>query len=406
MAKLTELSSEMDLVRNRRRIDDSWSPAEEAILGADGHRRAWTEITGWPGYEPTPLHRLPGLAEAAGVEALLVKDEGDRFGLGSFKALGGAYGVFRMVARRIAEETGEEPPGRDELTGGRYRDRVADVTVTCATDGNHGRAVAWGAELVGCECVVFVPGHVTGPRVRAIEGHGARVVRVEGSYDDAVARADAEAREHGRMVISDTAYPGYEEVPRTVMQGYTVMAREAAEQWGGDEPPTHVFLQAGVGGLAAAVAGHFRRTLGSRAPAVVLVEPREADGLFRSLKAGEPRAAGGSLDTLMGGLSCREVSTAAWPILLRRARAALRIPDGAAPETMTILARGAGADPEVVAGESGAAGMAGFLLAALRDELREALGLDEDSRVLAFVTEGATDPGRWGELTGVGSVPS
>lgn len=394
-------SADLDLVGNPladRKAE--YGPAEREVVSLANHRRAREEIESWPGYRPTPLVSLPALARRGRVADVRVKDEGGRFGLGSFKALGGAYGVLRVVAAEVARRTGEGGTASEDLLEGRHAEAAAAVTVTCATDGNHGRAVAWGAELVGCGCVVYVPDHVTPARERAIASHGARVVRVRGSYDDAVERADREAREEGRVVISDTAYPGYEEIPRTVMQGYTVMVAEILDRLEPEETPTHVFIPGGVGGLAAAVTGHLWERLGDGRPRIVVVEPKEADGLYQSALAGEPRSASGSLETVMGGLSCRRVSPVAWTILRTGGDAFLRIPDSAAPEAMRVLAAGRGGDPPVVAGETGAAATAGFLRAAGTEETRAALGLGEGSRVLLPVTEGATDPGRYRSLVG------
>lgn len=373
---------------------------EDSFFGLRAHARALSEISSWPGYEPTPLRALPGLARRLRVGSIHYKDEAGRFGLGSFKALGGAYGVFRVVAREVARRTGGPAPGSSELRAGVHRDVVAEMTVTCATDGNHGRAVAWGAELVGCRAVIFIPGHVTGVRAAAIASHGAEVIRVDGSYDEAVALADGQAREEGRIVISDTAYPGYEEIPRTVMEGYTVLAGEIVNRWPEGATPTHLFVQAGVGGLAAAVLGHLHARWGPGSVRGVVVEPEEADGLFRSARAGEPRAATGSLETVMAGLSCREVSTVAWPVLCRSAPAFLRVADAWAPRAMRVLAEGNGGDPPVVAGESGAAGLAGLLAVSADEAARARLDLDGGSRALLLGTEGATDPGRYRELTG------
>lgn len=372
----------------------------DPFFGPRAHARALAEISAWPGYAPTPLRALPGLAGHLNLGSVHYKDESGRFGLKSFKALGGAYGVFRVVADEVARSTGGPPPGSAELRAGAHRDVVEGLTVTCATDGNHGRAVAWGAELVGCRAVIYIPGHVTSARAAAIASHGAEVVRVDGSYDDAVARADEEAHERGRVVISDTAYPGYEEVPGTVMEGYTVLAGEIVDQWPEEERATHLFVQAGVGGLAAAVLGHLHARWGPDSVRGIVVEPEEADGLFQSARAGEARAASGSLETVMAGLSSREVSTVAWPVLRRRAYAFLRVADGWAPRAMAVLAEGAGGDLPVVAGESGAAGLAGLLAVSAEPAARARLDLDPGSRVLLVGTEGATDPGRYRELTG------
>lgn len=398
---MTSESREVDVLQNPRADSGApYGPDQREVVSLAAHERALREIEAWPGYAPTPLVRLHGLARRSGVAEIRVKDEGGRFGLGSFKALGGAYGVVRVVGAEVARRTGRDAVGAAEILAGGHGDVAAGITVTCATDGNHGRAVAWGAELVGCGCVVYLPGHVSRAREAAIASHGARVIRIEGSYDDAVERADREARAEGRIVVSDTSYEGYDDLPRTIMQGYSVMLSEVLDELDGEPPPTHVFVQGGVGGLAAAVAGHLWETFGSERPRVVVVEPREADGLYQSARAGQPREASGSLDTLMGGLSCRAISPVAWTILRKGADVFLRIPERAAPEAMRVLARGEDGDPPVVAGESGAAGAAGFLRASDDLEARRELGLDQESRILLFVTEGATDPERYREFVG------
>ena len=239
----------------------AFTDGQAAILNADALAVAERAIRGWPGYAPTPLVALPGLAREAGVAALHYKDEGSRFGLGSFKALGGAYAVARLLCREVAERRGLEGVTPEALLAGEHAETVAEITVCCATDGNHGRSVAWGARTFGCACVIFIHETVSEGRKVAMERLGARVVRTAGNYDDSVREAEATAKRDGWFVVSDTSYPGYAEVPKDVMQGYEVMAAEAADALG--EPPTHIFLQTGVGGLAAAVVTHFRRRLPS-----------------------------------------------------------------------------------------------------------------------------------------------
>ena len=396
-----------------------------AIIGPASHRAARAEITSWPGYEPTPLRNQRKLAEELGIGSVLVKDESGRFGLGSFKALGGAYGVWRVMKAR-----GDE--------GG-------PLTVTCASDGNHGRAVAWGAMRFGCDAVIYLPAHVTEARAEAIRSFGARVVRVGGEYDDAVARADRDARENGWTVISDTSYPGYVEIPRLVMVGYTIMVDEVpghgraswptheasfpthhasapadetaapthpdsagltapsarAESADMDAPFTHVFIQGGVGGLAAAVIGHLWERLGKRRPVAVIVEPEEADGLLCSARAGRPVPSRGDLHTVMAGLSCREVSPLAWEVVGVGAHAFMTVPDGGIAPLMRRAARGEMGEA-FEGGESGVAGLLGLIEVARDGERRRAIGLDERSRVLVFNTEGATDPELYGRIVGRG----
>ncbi len=382
-----------------------------AVIGRAAHHAARAEITSWTGYEPTPLRNQWRLAEELGLGSVWVKDESGRFGLGSFKALGGAYGVRRVMRAR--------------------GDAAGPLTVTCASDGNHGRAVAWGAMRFGCRAVIYLPAHVTEARAEAIRSFGARVVRVDGEYDDAVARADRDASEKGWTVISDTSYPGYMDIPREVMVGYTVMVDEVLghvrASWpthevsfpthsgsGGKNaapirkasiemtsPPTHVFIQGGVGGLAAAVIGHLWDRLGARRPVAVIVEPESADCLLCSARAGRPVASGGDLDTIMAGLSCREVSPLAWEVVGTGAHAFMTVPEGGIAPLMRRAARG-GMGEAFEGGESGVAGLLGLIEVARDGGRRGEVGLDERSRVLVFNTEGATDPELYGRMVGGG----
>ena len=347
------------------------------VLTEAGFRRARAAIAAWPGYAPTPLRDLPALAADAGVATLRLKDEASRFGLGSFKAIGGAYAVANLLANETVR-AGTKP---------------ADITGACATDGNHGRAVAWGAQRLGCRCVIFVHETVSQGRVDAIAAYGAEVRRVKGTYDDAVREADRVAREESWFVVSDTSWPGYTEVPRDIMQGYRLMADEAADQWQG-APPTHVFIQGGVGGVAAAVSAQMRARY-QPAPEVVVVEPDKAACLLASAELGTPTAVPGDLETVMAGLACGEPSLLAWQELERGAAAFMAVPDAAAIACMKLLA-----EQGIVAGESGVAGLAGFLLAAADPVARETLGLGPESRVLLFSTEGATDPALYTQLVG------
>lgn len=359
------------------------------------HAVAKAEIASWPGFAPTPLHDLQALAMEQGVGAIWYKDEGGRFGLGSFKALGGAYAVLRQLQQVVAKAMGQTPSSAD-LLAGKYRDIVAKVTVTCATDGNHGRSVAWGASLFGCACVIYIHAHVSVGREAAIAAYGARVVRTAGNYDDSVRQAQQDAAATGWIVISDTSYPGYRDIPRDVMQGYSVMANEALAQC--PAPPTHVFVQGGVGGLAASVLAYLWESLGTAKPVFVVVEPDKADCLYRSAVAGKPVVVEGELDTIMAGLACGEVSLIAWDILGIGANAFMTVSDGAAANLMCRLAQ---PDTGVVAGESAVAGLAGALAALRQPDMAAALKLDTASRVLVFCSEGATDPAVYRQIVGL-----
>ncbi|MBM3383615.1 MAG: diaminopropionate ammonia-lyase, partial [Betaproteobacteria bacterium] len=264
---------EVRMLLNRRAAARGQAYPMSAPLTAAGFAKAVREVRSWPGYAPTPLVVLPALADALGLAAIRYKDERGRFGLKSFKALGGAYAVRRVLARQ------NRP--------------AAEVTVTCATDGNHGRSVAWGAQLFGCSCVIFVHATVSEGRAEAIRRYGAEVRRVKGNYDDAVRHAAGEAGRHGWYVVSDTSYEGYRDVPLDVMHGYGVMAEESMAQWPAGGAPTHIFVQAGVGALAAAICASFWLRWRKRRPRFVIVEPVRADCIYRSLEAGRPAAVHG-----------------------------------------------------------------------------------------------------------------
>ena len=362
----------------------------EEILGAAAFADAMREITAWPDYAPTPLIPLAGLAEALGLGAVYYKDEGQRFGLKSFKALGGAYAVLKVLSRELARHD-IRIEGVKELLADTHRAATRKITVCCATDGNHGRSVAWAAQMFGCRAIIYLHEGVSTGREGEIAAYGADIQRVTGGYDDSVRRVAEDAVAQGWFVVSDTSWAGYEEVPAWVMQGYMVMADEMARQWPEPEPPSHLFIQGGVGGLVAGVTGYFWRVQGAGRPRTVVVEPEQADCITRSILAGKPVPVPGDVETFMACLAAAEMSPLAWEILRTTADDALIIPDDCVAETMRLLADGVGGDRPIVAGESGAAATAALIAASGNDAVRQALQLGSEARVLVMGSEGATD---------------
>lgn len=394
------MDSHCRLLANPNFEDRPYGSAERDILTLDRHVEARDEIRSWPGYEPTPLRRLRGAAHKQGLGEVWYKDEGPRFGLGSFKALGGPYGLLRLLGRAAAGESSDSTPISLERLRAGHGDLLSRTTVTCASTGNHGRSLAWGSRLLGCRCVIFVPEAMSPGRAEAMAFFGAEVVRVEGGYDEASRAARAAAAAEGWHMISDkTGGPATEQMGRDMMQGCTVLAAEILKQLPADSIPTHVFVPAGVGGLAGAVTAHLWETLGVRRPTMVIVEPEKADCLLQSARAGRPVTIEGPLDTMMLGLACREPSRLAWSILRPGAHFFLAIPDEASAETMRGLATGGG-DPSIAVGESGAASMAGLACVASDAEARETLGLDSDSTAVVIATEGTTDPAVYERIVG------
>ena len=345
-------------------------PADCPLSPAD-MAAAMAEISGWAGYSPSPLIDLPEIAAHVGVARVVYKDESQRFGLGSFKALGGAYAVARLV-RDIESKGGS----------------AADLTVATATDGNHGRSVAWGASRAGAAAKIYIHAHVSEARADAMAAYGADVIRVNGNYEASLEACKEDAAAHGWQIVSDTSWEGYHDVPRTVMAGYTVMAAEALQQLGGT-PPTHAFLPVGVGGLAAAVVAPLWQAAGASVGQMISVESSMSACMADSIAASAPTPVNITEETLMAGLSCGEVSDLAWDILRPTLTHCATISDEAvAPLMRWFHAR----TPSVEAGECSTSGLATLLQTHADGTMRKSLGLAEDSVVLLIGTEGATDP--------------
>ena len=321
---------------------------------------------GVPDKGPTPLLALPSLAKRLGLGEVRVKDESRRFGFGAFKALGGVFAVHQFVARHKELEP-------------------SDIVFTTASSGNHGRSVAMGAQLVGARCVIFLPRFTSAEKEQAIRARGAEVIRVDGDYDSAVAECRRQAEQKGWTIVSDTSWPGYETVPRDVMRGYTVLADEIVRQW--PQAPTHVLVQAGVGGLAAALIGYLWAKLPQR-PLFAVVEPRSADCWFQSNLAGKPALASGNADTAMGGLACREISPITWPVIGFGADWFMTIEEEEVMPARRLFAHPLGSDPAIASGSSGCAGLAGLLRLCDDPDAKRALGLGQDAHVLLINSEG------------------
>ncbi len=371
-----------------------------SVMSQQGFAAAFAEISSWPGYAPTPLVSLPNLAQQLGVAEILYKDERGRFGLGSFKALGGAYAVANVLRLKVQHSHGLTNITSKQLLSGAFNNLISTSTVTCATDGNHGRSVAWGARLFGCKCVIYVHESVSQGRRDAIAQYGAEVREVKGNYDDAVRFAASTATAEGWTVVSDTSYPGYRDIPLDVMHGYGVMASEIVTRMSSTQPPTHVFAQAGVGALASAVCANFWLQWGTQRPLFIVTEPTQADCVYQSLKAGQRTVVEGSLNTVMAGLACGEVSELAWEILQGGTNVSVSVDDEYALEAMRILAQPKQGDPALVAGETGGVGLAALLAARDHTNIHTALKLDAHSRVLLLGSEGDTDPVIYRQVVG------
>ena len=362
-----------------------------------------------PGYRMSPLKGLSNLAARLGLGGIWVKDESARLDLQSFKVLGGSYAIYKLIQKRLGLE-GRELSFAD-LTHDRIRETLGDITFAAATDGNHGRGVAWSAAQMGFQSVIYVHKLTSQGRIRAIESSGARVVVVDGNYDDAVREVYQDAQRNGWEVVSDTSWEGYEDIPKWVMQGYTTMLSEAQEQLAaqGLSQPTHIFVQAGVGSLAAATIGFYHNLFGDNIRTCV-VEPTQAACLYRSALAedGLPHTVEGDLDTIMAGLACGEPNPIAWEVLKDRSDYFAICPDYVAAMGMRVYGVPLREDPPIISGESGAVTLGALMYSMQHSdtrEFREQFGLGLESQVLLINSEGNTSPDDFRYVVWEGGIP-
>ncbi|QJA10104.1 diaminopropionate ammonia-lyase [Romboutsia sp. CE17] len=363
-----------------------------------------------PQYEKTPLVNLENLANLLGVGGVYLKDESYRFGLNAFKVLGGSFAMAKYMADKLGKDISELP--YEKLISDEVRNELGDITFFTATDGNHGRGVAWTANKLKQKSVVYMPKGSSLIRLNNIKAEGADASITDLNYDDAVRLATEEAAKIGGLVVQDTAWEGYEDIPAWIMQGYGTMVKEAVEQLAeyGVDRPTHVFVQAGVGSLAGAVQGYMAAKF-EDCPITVVVEADKADCFYKSAEAGDgkPRFVGGDMQTIMAGLACGEPNTIGFEILKNYSKAFISAPDWVSAKGMRILGNPLRGDEKVISGESGAV-TTGILACIMQDEnladLRKELKLDENSKVLLISTEGDTDPDKYKSIVWDGECPS
>lgn len=373
------------------------------IMSRDNVKKANDFHRSFPQYSVTPLHKLSRMADYLGIKNLYVKDESYRFQLNAFKVLGGSYAIGRFVAKQLGRDISELP--YNVLSSEKLREEFGQATFFTATDGNHGRGVAWAANKLGQKAVVRMPKGTTLTRLQNIQKENAEVTIEDMNYDDCVRLAAKEAAETPNgVMVQDTAWDGYEEIPTWIMQGYGTLAMEASRQVIADgcERPTHIFIQAGVGSLAGAVVGYFANKYPDNPPVMCVVEAGAADCLYRSCKEGRRVNVGGDMQTIMAGLACGESNTIAWDILQNHAAAFFSCPDWMSAKGTRMYGVPLTGDPVIISGESGSVSM-GLLSVLFRDkekyrDILDALKLDENSEVLLISTEGNTDPIRFREV--------
>jgi diaminopropionate ammonia-lyase len=395
---------------NRRAAECDASASLDRIMPAAAIREARSFHRQIPGFRTSPLKGLGSLAAMIGVGGIWVKDEAVRLGLGSFKVLGGSFAIYRYLRRQLGIEDRE--PTFAELTSSEVRRRLGPITFATATDGNHGRGVAWAANALGQKAMIYVHSKTSEARIRAIAAQGAEVKVIDGTYDDAVRQISRDAQSNGWQIISDTSWEGYEEIPTWIMQGYGTLFSEAQEQLAaqGLVKPTHLFVQAGVGALAASGIALYHRLLGAEAPLCVVVEPSEAACLLHSARAGDgaPHSFPGPLETIMAGLACGDPSPLAWRLLWDCADAFVASPDYVAAKGMRVFGVPLDGDPPVISGESGAVTLGALMFIMEHAEgraLREALCLGPDSQVLLINSEINTDPDYFRRVAWEGANP-
>jgi diaminopropionate ammonia-lyase len=365
----------------------------------------------FPEYRETPLRSLDHLAKQFGVGGIYVKDESYRFGLNAFKVLGASFAIAKYLAKCLQVDV--EELDFSTLASPEMRNKLGEITFVTATDGNHGRGVAWAARQLKQKAVIYMPKGSSSTRLENIRAEGAIASITDLNYDEAVRLAADKAAEFGWVVVQDTAWEGYEEIPKWIMQGYGTIAAESLEQLQqqGIRRPTHIFLQAGVGSFAGAIEGYFASVFGKEKPKTVIVESDLADCFYQSVIANDeqPRIVTGEMATIMAGLACGEPNYIGWEVLRDYSDMFFSCPDEAAAKGMRLLGNPLGTDDRIISGESGAV-TAGLLAFLLENEglqsTKESLGLDKDSHILLISTEGDTDPKKYRSIVWDGEYPS
>lgn len=378
-----------------------------AIFGKTRAIRVKKYHESFPAYHPTELKKLKHLAQYLGIISFYVKDESSRFGLNAFKGLGGSYCIGKYIGEQC--EIPEEQLTYKKLKSEEVRKNIEQLTFVTATDGNHGRGIAWTAHELGIKAVVYMPNGSASERLQNIQKLGAQASITDLNYDDTVRLAAKCEKEKGWVLVQDTAWEGYEKIPTWIMQGYTTMALEAIEQLHG-ERPTHIFLQAGVGAMAGALTAFFADYYKQEKPTIIIVEPNKADCIYRTAEADDGRlhVVTGEMDTIMAGLACGEPCTIGWEMLRRYADYFVSIPDTVAAKGMRVLGNPLSGDEKVISGESGAV-TTGFVTELMTnkglEDLRKTMGINEDSKVLCFSTEGDTDKKNYRDIVWNGTYP-
>jgi diaminopropionate ammonia-lyase len=399
----------IEWIENRRASEIDFSPSAANLFPQGISPRVRSFHRQIPDYKVTPLKSLPRLADFLGLGGIFVKDEAQRLDLGSFKVLGGSYAIYSHIRSELSLK-GEI--SFDQLSSPEIRERLGDLTFAAATDGNHGRGVAWAARRLGFKSVIYVHKYTSESRIASIARNGARVEVIDGTYDDAVQQINVDAQRNGWQVISDTSWEGYEDIPRWVMQGYSTMFSEVQEQLAGMGlfKPTHLFVQAGVGALAASAIGFYAQLFGPERPKTVVVEPDLAACLYRSAEIGDgkPHSFPGELDTIMAGLACGDPNPIAWDILYDCTDVFIKSPDYVAAKGMRVFGVPLNGDPYIVSGESGAVTLGALMFMVENEEyrsLKDLLGLGPDSIVLLINSERNTDPDAFRRVVWEGGNP-
>ena len=329
-------------------------------------------ISSWDNYAPTPLVKLNKLNDELKFKNIYYKDEDKRFDLKSFKALGGAFAVYKIASEK------------------------KNITVSTATAGNHGRSVAWGAQRLGLNCKIFISEFVSESRAEAMRNLDAEVIRVKGNYDNSLKECIEQSNKNNWEIVQDVSWEGYKEVPKLIMAGYTIMVKEIIDEIDKNSI-THVFLQAGVGGMAAAMIAGFAK-LSKTIPQFIIVEPENADCVFQSIKNNKPTTVDIKKETVMGGMSCGDVSSIAWEILKNSANYCLTIPDEAISTAVALLAEKLLSNEKIIGGECAVPGVIALIGAFNNKEYLDKLKLNTESNILLFGCEGLTDNAMYQKL--------